>query len=123
MRTESTGTTNTAPDTALSIEDAITRSLAAMRAVAAQAPESTDYLDVWAREIMDQRPLIYVAVVMEGQTLGWVMTPNDVDVLRARGGQASVTTEVVMRSKALHDAAVSIDWAVRELTGEGLSKR
>ena len=73
---------NTAPRTPDSLEQGLSRSLAEMRAIAAEAG-TDDFFDNCSREVMDRRPVIFVAVAMPGQTLSWLMEPDAEGVLSA----------------------------------------
>src|SRR5215216_4114632 len=59
-----------------SLEQAISQSLANMRQLAADSG-TDDYWENWTKEVMDRRPLVFVAAVMNGQTLSWLMEPQD----------------------------------------------
>jgi hypothetical protein len=103
------------------LEQAISASFEAMRTAAAKA-DRTDYLGNWTAEVMERRPLTFVAVVMEGQTLSWLMPlddDNDDNALHAGVFGLAADAEVVMRGKALADAVDAISWLVKEATGEG----
>ena len=121
-----------------SIEHAISQSLATMRELAAKAG-TEDYWENWTREVMDRRLLVFVAAVLDGQTLAWLFEPN---------GDAKPDYDGVLHTAGYHcrrvDNAVAIDvmtvadwerktmpvetilhgvsWLVRDLTGEFLEE-
>ena len=66
-------TTSTIPTAPL--EQAIAAALESMRRTAerAAAKGRDDFYDVWAAEVMDQQPTIFVAVQLPGQTLAWLI--------------------------------------------------
>jgi len=107
---------NTAPRTPVSLEQATSHAIGEMRAAAATA-DRNDYLGNWAADVMDRRPLIFVAAVMPGQTLAWLMTPDDDGVLHAAVGGFSADAELVFKTRALDAIADDVSWLVKEATG------
>jgi hypothetical protein len=112
-----------------SLEQAISASLEAMRAAAAEA-DRTDYLGNVMAALLDQRPVLFVAVMMKGQTLSWALTPEADTALHAVVSHLTTpdgtthdlrNTELVMGGKTLADVAAGASWLVREITGEHLS--
>jgi hypothetical protein len=111
------------------LEQAISASLEAMRAAAAEA-DRTDSLGNVMAALLDQRPVLFVAVMMKGQTLSWALTPEADTALHAVVSHLTAPdgtthdlrdTELVMGGKALADVAAGASWLVREITGEHLS--
>ena len=111
------------------LEQAISASLEAMRAAAAEA-DRTDSLGNVTAALLDQRPVLFVAVMMKGQTLSWALTPEADTTLHAVVSHLTPPdgtthdlrdTELVMGGKALADVAAGASWLVREITGEHLS--
>ncbi len=66
----------------VSIEGAISQSLAEMRQLAADAG-TDDYYENWSREVLDRRPLILVAVATHDGTWMWVREPGHDGVVHA----------------------------------------
>ena len=111
------------------LEQAISASLEAMRAAAAEAGRTDDLSNVTVA-LLDQRPVLFVAVMMKGQTLSWALTPDADTALHAVVSHLTTPdgtthdlkdTEFVMGRKALADIAAGASWLVGEITGEHLS--
>jgi hypothetical protein len=107
---------NTAPRTPVSLEQAISHAIGEMRTAAATANRD-DYWGNWTADVLDRRPRIFVAAVMEGQTLAWLMTPDDDGVLHATVGRHSADAELVFKTRALGAIADDVSWSVKEATG------
>jgi hypothetical protein len=107
---------NTAPRTPDSLEQGISRSLAEMRAIAAEA-WTDDFFDNWSRAVMDRRPVIFVAVAMPGQTLSWLMEPDAEGVLSAGVNHLSAGAELGFKTKLVDTIAGDVGWLVKEATG------
>ncbi len=111
------------------LEQAVSASVEAMRAAAAEA-DRTDSLGNVTAALLDQRPVLFVAVMLQGQTLSWALTPEADTALHAVVSHLTAPdgtthdlrdTELVMGGKALADVAAGASWLVREITGEHLS--
>jgi hypothetical protein len=120
---------NQPTESTTTLEQAISASLEAMRAAAAEA-DRTDYLGNVTAALLDQRPVLFVAVMMKGQTLSWALTPEADTALHAVVSHLTTPdgtthdlrdTELVLGGKALADVAAGVSWLVREITGEHLS--
>ena len=88
-----------------------------MAAAEADRADRGDYLSSWVAGALDERPVIFVAVVMEEQTLTWLMSPDDDDALHAGVSRLSADAQVTMRGKTLFDVSQSVSWLVKEATG------
>ena len=112
-----------------SLEQVISQSLANMRQLAADSG-TDDYWEHWTTEVMDRRPLVFVAAVMNGQTLSWLMEPQGGavhdGVLQAAAyhgvlhdpGTAGEGRKTMPIETILH----GVNWLVRDLTGEFLTE-
>jgi hypothetical protein len=117
-----------------SLEHAISQSLATMRQLAAESG-TDDYWENWTTEVMDRRPLVFVAAVLDGQTLAWLMEPQGGaehdGVLhtaayhrRATGSEVASdpgSAECIGKAMPIETILQGVNWLVRDLTGEPLS--
>ena len=117
-----------------SLEQAISQSLANMRQLAADSG-TDDYWENWTTEVMDRRPLVFVAAVMDGQTLAWLMEPQagaeHDGVLHAaayhrRGVSSDAlsdpgSAECIAKTMPVEKILGGVNWLVRDLTGQPLS--
>jgi len=122
-----------------SIEHALAESFRKMRELAANAG-TDDFYENWSREMLDRRPLIVVAALMEGQTITWVMEPG-IGVDSAHDGLLSATVSHGVRSddtaridigRALVESSTTktpltiaeeVSWLVKESIGDFLPGR
>jgi hypothetical protein len=118
-----------------SLEQAISQSLANMRQLAADSG-TDDYWENSTKEVMDRRPLVFVVVVLDGQTFSWLMEPEDeptrdgvlhTATYHLRGatqggicdpGDAGEGRKTMPIETILH----GVNWLVRDLTGEFLTE-
>ncbi len=120
----------------VSVEHALAESFRKMRELAAEAG-TDDFYENWSREVLDRRPLIVVAAVMERQTITWVMEPGiavdsahdgllsvGVDHVVRADGKASLDVGLAMvdsnNTKTPRTIAEEVSWLVKESTGEFL---
>ncbi len=115
----------------VSVEHTLGASLATMRKQAAEAG-TDDYFENWSKEVLDRRPLIVVAALMEGQTMAWVMEPDGDGVLRS--GISHLTAadgtprylghaQRACKTTLLDAIAGDVGWLVKKDAGEFLSER
>ncbi len=104
------------------VEEAIASALAAMRTHAA-AGESDDYYGDWARDALDRRPLIVVAVATDSGVHAWAMEPGHDGVLTVAPAfpDGAPVAELGVTDRTLHDIATAVDWLMRDATGLSLS--
>jgi hypothetical protein len=101
-----------------------------MRQLAADSG-TDDYWEKSTKEVMDRRPLVFVAVVLDGQTFSWLMEPEDeptrdsvlhTATYNLRGatcdpGDVGEGRKTMPIETILH----GVNWLVRDLTGEFLT--
>lgn len=120
--TDTTEHADTPPRMPVSLEQAISHTIGEMRSAAAKAG-TDDFFEAWSREVMEQRPLIYLAAVLPNYTLAWVMEPAGEGVLSAAVSHHTGPVreaEVETKTKLLSDLADSVSWLCKETTGQHL---
>jgi hypothetical protein len=117
-----------------SLEHQLMMAVRTLRALAAECDGDDDYFKTWAHSVLDRRPLVFIAAVMEeGQTLTWLIDPAESDAVvdasycdlpEADGsGREIAQAHLPEKSHLLHTIEEHINWLVREKTGMFLSKR
>ena len=115
-----------------SFEQSLASAVVTMRQAAADAAADLaasgddDYWTRWTAEVLDRRPLIFVAAVDRHLTMAWLMeapstAPTSEGVLEAsaRHGRGS-DADCPMQTKAHADIAQGVNWLMKVATGEFL---
>ena len=120
-----------------SVERALAAALASMRTASeAAAKGRDDFSDVWTAEVMDRQPLVFVAAVLPGETMAWLLDPGNEAVLEAEiahrfdfAGVGTSRDDIPYRRVASQElwtrlfdsVADGVSWLVRERRGRSLS--
>ncbi len=109
----------------VSVEHALAAALGKLRERAVNAG-TDDYYEAWSREVLDRRPLMVLAVVIEGQTRMWVREPGvdgvlyaDVSHLRGTDGETVRDlghVELAIEDRTLHAITQEVAWLMKDRT-------
>ena len=104
-----------------------------MRRLAAAAG-TDDFDENWSREVLERRPLIVVSAVLPGQTLTWLMEPEDgpthdgvlYSAVSHFAGSDGTTHDigcarVELKPMPMEAILHGVNWLVKGLSGEFLS--
>ena len=107
----------------VSVEHALAAALGTMRERTAPAG-TDDYYESWSREVLERRPLMVLAVVMDGETHMWVREPGEDGVLRADIRHVLSTdgqtvrdlgrAEVELEDRMLHAITAEVSWLMQD---------
>ena len=87
-----------------------------------------DFSDVWTAEVMDHQPMVFVAAVLPGQTMTWLMEPEGPEgdgVLRAEASQVGSAdnmpravgyAHLELKTMLFDRIARDVGWLVKERT-------
>jgi hypothetical protein len=116
----------------VSLEHALTAALEKLRERAATAG-TDDYYDNWSREVLDHRPLMVLAVVLDGETRMWVRDSGEDGAVRADIRHVLSTdgqtvhdlgrAELAFEDRTLHDISQSVSWLMQDHTNEPLPEQ